>query len=614
MLILEDGIPIALAPYGEPEMYYTPSIDRMKSIELLKGCGSIIYGPQTIGGVMNYITNDPPPNEEIKFRLIGGNGGYLNTKLSYGNGNANNGMIAELYHKRADKIGLTNFSAIDFLTKTKITVDEHSVVKIKTSVYDETSNSTYLGITQNMFENGEYYPEMVPNDLLSIRRYSLSAVYQRIINKSSIVNFTVFGNHTVRDWKRQDFGRSASVSNKTGLVFGDTSIENGAIYLRNSNANRNRTFDVIGSQIDYHTNLQFFGFENSITSGLRFIHEKAYEQRINGTKFTAISGNLVENEIRTGNALSFFTQDKIDLSDDVLMTIGLRYELFKYDRDISRMGSKDTSIFASNDIAEIIPGFGINYNLNDNITFFAGIHRGFAPPRTKDAITTEGMALDLSAELSWNYEIGIRPSFSEFLTGEFTFYTLDFSNQIIPVSVSSGGAGFGLINGGSTFHQGLELALMLDISKLLNMKNQFNCSFSGNYGSSYYSNDRFIAEGSESVNIKNNNLPYAPNLNISSIIQYKMKSGFGVAFNAVYVGEQFTDELNTKAPSADGLTGIIDPYYLLDLTVSYSITDDWELFASVKNLTDERYIASRRPQGIKVSVPRIITAGIDIKL
>jgi Fe(3+) dicitrate transport protein len=28
VLILEDGIPVALNPYGEPDSYYTPQIDR----------------------------------------------------------------------------------------------------------------------------------------------------------------------------------------------------------------------------------------------------------------------------------------------------------------------------------------------------------------------------------------------------------------------------------------------------------------------------------------------------------------------------------------------------------------------------------------------------------
>ena len=49
VLMMEDGIPIALAPYGEPEMYYSPPIDRMRRVEVLKGSGQIVHGPQTVG-------------------------------------------------------------------------------------------------------------------------------------------------------------------------------------------------------------------------------------------------------------------------------------------------------------------------------------------------------------------------------------------------------------------------------------------------------------------------------------------------------------------------------------------------------------------------------------
>ena len=59
VLVLEDGIPVALAPYGEPELYYSPPIDRMSRVEIIKGSGSILFGPQTIGGVVNYVTADP---------------------------------------------------------------------------------------------------------------------------------------------------------------------------------------------------------------------------------------------------------------------------------------------------------------------------------------------------------------------------------------------------------------------------------------------------------------------------------------------------------------------------------------------------------------------------
>ncbi len=53
----------------------------------------------------------------------------------------------------------------------------------------------------------------------------------------------------------------------------------------------------------------------------------------------------------------------------------------------------------------------------------------------------------------------------------------------------------------------------------------------------------------------------------------------------------------------------------MDLTASYLISDiNSNIYFSVKNLFDERYIASRRPQGIKVGIPRFISAGIDLTL
>ena len=53
--------PVALAPYGEPEMYYSPPIDRMSRIEIIKGSGSILFGPQTIGGVVRWVVAERWP-------------------------------------------------------------------------------------------------------------------------------------------------------------------------------------------------------------------------------------------------------------------------------------------------------------------------------------------------------------------------------------------------------------------------------------------------------------------------------------------------------------------------------------------------------------------------
>ena len=58
-MILEDGVPIQPALYVYPNMYYNPPADRIDQIEVIKGSGTILYGPQTMGGIINYFTKRP---------------------------------------------------------------------------------------------------------------------------------------------------------------------------------------------------------------------------------------------------------------------------------------------------------------------------------------------------------------------------------------------------------------------------------------------------------------------------------------------------------------------------------------------------------------------------
>src|SRR5688572_23548510 len=93
VLLLEDGIPLTYAPYGDNASYYHPPIDRFESVEMLKGSGQILYGPQTIGGVVNYITPIPPSSREGSITLTGGNRSYFNGNLTYGDTFGNTGLL-----------------------------------------------------------------------------------------------------------------------------------------------------------------------------------------------------------------------------------------------------------------------------------------------------------------------------------------------------------------------------------------------------------------------------------------------------------------------------------------------------------------------------------------
>lgn len=624
VLVLEDGIPVALNPYGEPEMYYSPVIDRMAGVEVLKGSGQIVFGPQTVGGVVNYITANPTRNQRVGVRVAGGSGGLLNTMLTYSNTFNQIGFVGTLLHKRADKLGYAGFGLTDFTGKLVFPTGERSKLILKLGVYDELSNSTYIGLTRTMYESGDQdFTLMAPDDRLSVRRYSFSAAHLLAVNENLRVNTTVFGYTVTRNWQRQDFSNNESVSNKTGVIWGDTTVAGGAVYMRNQNAHRDRQFEVLGAESRMFMDYKAGKSKGELQAGVRFLYERAFEQRVNGKKADAASGDLVEDEIRTGNAVSIFLQNRLELSRKLSFNAGVRTEIYDYERNILRNTFRinnvsrvvDTNVLAGNTIMGLIPGAGLNYTINSSMTMFAGVHRGFAPPRIKDAITSSGEVYNLDAELSWNYEAGVRGRYKKLVNYELTGFYMDFSNQIIPVSESSGGTGSGLVNGGRTKHQGVEMSYRFHLNELFDMKSLLCLSGNHTFVQATFAGNRFETEGGDTINIRGNLTPYAPGYFHSVSLNYELTGGVGILFNATMVGKQYTNPANTLESSANGRNGLIQAYTLMDANLYYRSEKLRSTFSlAVKNLTNERYIVSRRPQGIRVGLPRYFMASVQVNL
>ena len=623
VLILEDGIPVALAPYGEPEMYFTPAMERMERVEVLKGSGSILHGPQTIGGVINYVTKDPPAKETVRAGLRGGSGGLASGMIEYGNTFDKTGVVITGFHKRAEDIGTSEFELTDITAKLRFQTGEKSTIGVKLGFYDERSNSTYVGLTQSMFDaGGQDFVRIAPDDELQVRRYSISATHHYRIAQNTKLKTTAFGYTTTRNWRRQDFALnnldadgnvSNYPSNFSGVIWGDTTVAQGALLMRNSTGNRNRQFEVGGFESRLNHHYQVAQLDNDLTVGGRILYERAYEQRVNGTNPQLSSGNLRDEEIRTGYGTSFFAQNQLHVNNRFSLTGGVRTELFDYERDIFRANFVDTNINNISRVFQVIPGAGINYNLDENNLLFAGVHKGFAPPRIKDAIASDGEDRELDAELSWSYEAGYRTKMQRGINLELTAFYMDFSNQVIPVAESAGGLGVGLVNGGETIHAGIEIGSLFEIHKMLNTKGEkIYVNLNYTHVISEFTGERYA---DTLTNVAGNRTPYAPQHLLNGALTYESKTGLGARVSYTYVSEQFTDLRNTVTPSNNGRNGLIDAYQIIDLTVMYRIKPlNTVITASVKNLTDERFIASRRPQGIRVGNPRLFTVGVNWSL
>lgn len=607
VLILEDGIPIALAPYGEPDMYYSPPIERMSRVEILKGSGQIAHGPQTVGGVVNFVTPDPPSRFHGEVDAEGGQRGVFVGKASLGASKRDQsiGWITNYLHKQGDGWRSFFYDIEDVQTKFSFRPNQRHTLAVKAGVYDEISNSTYVGLTQPMYEQDPNL-NAVPSDTLDVARKSASFSHGYTISPAATLSSAVFLYSTKRFWGRQDFDRGDRGRDYFG-VFGDPNIPGGALFLRNSAGNRNREFDVYGVQSNFSRQHSY----GQLDLGVRYISENARDRRVNGDVFNARTGVTRDDEFRYGRAAAGYIQNRFTIGSRVSLTPGARFVRYKQERHIVRKRVQgvptDVDISQDNGVTTVIPGLGFSIRTVDDLTLFAGVHRGFAAPGTKIAINSNGENLELDSELSWNYEAGIRLAGQRAVSGEFTLFRMDFSNQII-TAAESGGATTTVTNGGATMHQGFESSAKIHWNRVANLS-----------GWSVYTDFRHmylpVAEFRDNELYGGNRLPYAPEQTFGVLFGVKQFGGLSFQLDLNAVAGQFGDNRETLEPSNDGTVGLLPAYQVANLAVGYEIRREawmFEPYFTIKNAFDELYISSRAPQGIQPGLFRQVNGGLRI--
>ena len=624
ILVLEDGVPIALAPYGEPELYYAPFIERMERLEIVKGSGSILWGPQTIGGVLNYITKDPPKKLTVGGEVRYGNFGYLLAEGHVGDTVGALGYRLGVVHKRFGGHRGLNLEATDATAKFRFKVSSKSTLGLKLQVYDEVSNATYLGLTRPQYENNAG-DNFAVNDRLPVKRYSMAATHNIAFKPNLLTQNTVYASYTERNWLRQDFDRTFDETRNYDRIIdgsGQNVVGQGppyaddgsSIFFRDSTGSRNRAFTIGGIESrttwDYRMSEQARG---ELIGGMRFHIEHTSEQRINGTSARALSGALRDDENRQGLALAGYLQNRFIFWDRFRVSPGLRIESVWNEREIFRAGNEDLvpAAVESDSVFALIPGLGLSFEVIEQLNLFGGVHRGFAPPRTKDAFGLAGGELQnfrLEAEFSWNYELGARVSFADYLFAEVTGFMLDFQNQAIAPSEAGGALAeevADLVNGGESRHLGVESSVTFDAIQAAGLG--FRLPLTVNYT---FVDARF-GDGWRDEWV-GNQLPYAPRHMLSSQLRFVHDTGVSAQVNGHYISGQFTDVNNTLELAQNGTIGRIDGRFLLDARVAYTFARlGLTAYVSGKNLTGTQYIASLAPSGIQPGMFRQVFAGIQ---
>jgi len=453
VLLLEDGLPLTFAPYGDNASYYHPPIERFDRIEVLKGSGQILFGPQTVGAVINYLTPRAPDVPTTKITASGGNLGFSDVHVETGATFGDTGVLFHATQKAFDgSRDNQRFRVGDYNLKLTQALGASQDLTFRASYYDEDSDASYSGLTLAEYRDNPRQNPFV-NDTFESYRWSASLTHGWQVNEGARLQTSVYTTYFNRDWWRQSSNSSQRPNDASDPACG------GMANLSTTCGNEGRLRQYATYGVEPRLTLDSaFGLPGETQVGVRYHVERQDRLQINGDTPTArtpgvgVNGGIREDNSRDVEALAAFAQVRFDIGAFGI-TPGVRIEQIDFERTNHLNGTVGRT-----DLTEVVPGLGVTYALGSDTTLFAGAHRGFAPPRVEDIIGGTGASVDLDAELSWNYEFGLRTALRRGLDVEAALFRMDFENQIVPASVA-GGVGATLTSAGETIHQGVEFGL-----------------------------------------------------------------------------------------------------------------------------------------------------------
>ncbi|MFM2043434.1 MAG: hypothetical protein RLY86_2010 [Pseudomonadota bacterium] len=607
-LLLEDGIPLTFAPYGDNASYFHPSVERYERIEVLKGSGQIAFGPNTVGGVINYITPNPPEELSGQVQLRAGNRDFREGIVTIGGTEGATGAILNAVRKETDgSRDNMRFRVNDISAKVVHTLTEDQALTLKFSWYDEDSDIPYSGLTAAEYAADPRFNPFV-NDTFKTQRAGISLLHRYDLTDATTLTTALYGAWFDRDWWRQSSNSSQRPNDSS-----DPACAGMANLLTTcGNEGRLREYHTAGIEPRLTSRFTLGSVENELQAGLRYHIEDQDRRQWNGdrpnsrTPGTGVNGGVREDNRREAQAWSGFIQNRIGAGAFAL-TPGVRVEHVEYERENRMNGT-----IGRTDVTEVIPGLGASVEAATGVTLYAGVHRGFAPPRVEDIISATGGSVDLDSEKSWNYEAGVRAAPVDGLSVEASVFRMEFDNQIIPASVA-GGVGATLTSAGETLHQGLEAAVKADSRGLFDTRTHhvtLSMAWTWVEDASFKGNRFSTVGGFTNVRVTSNRLPYAPEHLLTTAIGYSHEAGIEAQVEMVYTGSMFTDDLNTVPVAANGQRGRIDEHVLVNIAASYSIpATDMTLLGTVKNVFDRTYVTDRS-RGTIPGNPRTFQVGL----
>ncbi len=642
--VMEDGVLIAPAPYAAPSAYYFPSTARMSGLAVVKGAAGVKYGPRTQGGSINLISTPIPDAASGRLRLTAGDhetrrahawvGGVAAPAEGVELGGLVEALLDETDGFKALPNGAdTGYEKDDFVAKVRARFTSPAVdheVSLKLQHSDEVSNETYLGLTAADFAAD------------ATQRYAASALDQMTAehDEASLrwsgdfafgldVSALAYRTDFARDWfktERVNPAGSAANSGSGGasvssiLADPDSNADalailrgapglvsaDGAVLLRHNN----RVYYAQGLQLVVGGLVERGPWRHDLEVGVR-VHQDEMDRFQWWERFRMDNGTLVRtgvdtpgtesNRIDSAEATAVYVQDTIE-TGRWIVTPGVRFESIELTRTNWGGGDPDRTGAPSitrEDVDAVIPGVGAVFQAAPDWDVFGGVHRGFAPPAPGQA--------GRDAEEAVNYELGVRHRTPAGELEALAFFN-DYSNILGSCTASTGGGCTigDQFDGGEVDVAGVEASANLDLAGWLGTGVAIPARLAYTFTDATFNTSFASAFGPWGQVQAGDELPYIPRQQLAASLGVDT-GRLGGDVTVAWVGE-------TRASAGAGAIpadALIDGRTIIDTSAWVNVGDQVRLTLNVRNLTDETYIAARRPAGLRPGLPRTVLVSVD---
>lgn len=590
--VRQNGYDISADALGYPESYYTPPIEAVGKIQIVRGAASLQYGTQ-FGGLINFVMKKPVQDRklEVVARQSTGSFGFYNTFTSASGTVGKLSCYTFFQYKRAD-----GWRANSKFNNYTVYADLDYKFTEKTTIGLDVTHMHYLakqpgGLSDAMFRADPRQTNRERN-WFQVNWNMAALHFDHRFNAANEFNLRIFGLAANRYSLGFRPNRVATIDDNSerDLIKGDfTNWGAEARYLKRYFLAKKMSVLLVGSRYyyGYNHNLQGLG-SNGKDADFSFVEPDRF----------------ITYDYRFPNRnISFFAENIFYLSNRLSITPGIRFEYIKttadgYYGNIARdlagnvINISRTDEYRSNGRQFLLAGVGISYKPHTNVELYGNMSQNYRSITFSDMrIANPSSVIDpnLKDEKGYSIDLGVRSHQTALYNYDISLFYLNYNNRIGEVQFYDESNRVLRLrsNVGQAIIMGIESYAEADLLRLANGENT-------NWSGVLFANAAFISSDykhSEIPGVQGNQVEFVPKVNIKTGLRLGYKKLKG-SFQFAHLTEQFSEATNAVEGGVSSVVGLIPAYKIMDVSLSY----EWKRFrteGSINNLANEMYFTRR---------------------